>query len=65
MNFITPNWLFIVVVIAFLGTNFLGHGGCGGHGNHAPAGQQREPDNVNVAAGGDGAPAKHRHAGCH
>ncbi len=38
MDFISENWFFLLVLIAFMAMHMFGHGGHGGHGDHG------EPD---------------------
>ncbi len=61
MNFITQNWVFLALIVAFVGVHLFGHGGCGGHSNHSPAhnnGTKSESSGSNTAV-------KQSHAGCH
>lgn len=40
MDWLTENWFWVVVGIAFVAMHLFGHGGHGGHGNHD--GSQRD-----------------------
>lgn len=38
MEWLTENWFFVLLLVAFLGLHLFGHGhgGHGGHGSHDP-----------------------------
>jgi hypothetical protein len=72
MNWLLPNWTWIVVAIGFLFfLNRAGAGGCGmGHAHHAPDGLDHEGPQTNPGSTGNGARneagarREHRHRGC-
>lgn len=51
MTWLTENWFWILVFVAFVGLHMFGHGGHGGHGGgrrdehrgHRPSGRDDEP----------------------
>lgn len=47
MEWLTQNWFWVVVFVAFVAMHLFGHGGHGGHGGggyEGGHGQQRPPD---------------------
>ncbi len=34
MNWVSANWIWILIAVAFLGMHMFGHGGHGGHSGH-------------------------------
>lgn len=41
MDWLSQNWFFVLLLVAFVGMHLFGHGGHGGHG-------RREPDDNDV-----------------
>ena len=41
MEWLSENWVFLVVVIAMIAMHLFGHGGDGSHGGHGRDGQGR------------------------
>ena len=46
MEWLTANWLWILVFIAFVGMHMFGHGGHAGHGGHGGAGSKHGADDA-------------------
>lgn len=65
MAWLTENWFWILIFIAFIAMHMFGHGGHGGHGSHG--GGDREPSADGKEAGaaqsrsGDARPGGHQH----
>ncbi len=53
MEWLSENWVFILVFLAMMGMHLFGHGGHGGHGGHS---QSRNGDRDQDAPRG-----RHRH----
>lgn len=54
MDWLSQNWFFVLLLVAFVGMHLFGHGGHGGHGRREPPGEDRDD------ARGD-QPASRRH----
>ena len=62
MAWVTANWFWVLVFVAFIGMHLFGHGAHGGHGGHGGGNRQRSTDegdkdeernrNVNTRPGG-------------
>ena len=62
MEWVTANWFWVLIFIAFVAMHMFGHGGHSGHGGHGGGAQQRSgaegekddeaPDRVNTSSGG-------------
>jgi hypothetical protein len=59
MDWLSANWVWILIAIAFVGMHMFGHGGHGGHGGHDGDGERtsRGPS----AKPEEDRPAGHRH----
>lgn len=58
MVWLSQNWIWVLVFVAFIGLHMFGHGGHGGHDGHS--GRQQRPDagkDVNT----DGSQQQHHH----
>jgi hypothetical protein len=44
MAWLTANWIWVLIFIAFIGMHLVGHGGHGGHSGHGGGGRQRSRD---------------------
>ena len=62
MAWLTANWFWVVIFVAFVAMHLFGHGGHGGHSGHGEGDRQRSKDDgdtddargrrVNTGAGG-------------
>ena len=60
MDWLSQNWVWVLIGIAFIGLHFFGHGGHGGHGGNdasSTGAKGRRPDERDD----EEAPAGHRH----
>lgn len=57
MDWLSQNWFFVVLLVAFVGMHLIGHGGHGGHGEHR---RRESPGRDRDDAKGD-QPASRRH----
>ncbi|EMJ4931665.1 DUF2933 domain-containing protein [Pseudomonas aeruginosa] len=53
MEWLTQNWFWILIFVAFIAMHLFGHGGHGGHGSHGGAGRRPRDD--------DPPPSGHQH----
>lgn len=44
MAWLTANWFWVLIFIAFIAMHMFGHGGHGGHGDHGGDDRQRSRD---------------------
>ena len=44
MTWLTANWFWVFIFIAFIAMHLFGHGGHGGHSGHGGGDRQRSPD---------------------
>ena len=44
MAWLTANWFWVVIFVAFVAMHLFGHGGHGGHGGHRQGDRQRSKD---------------------
>lgn len=44
MQWLSENWVWVLVAIAFVAMHLFGHGGHGGHGRREEDDRQRAPD---------------------
>lgn len=44
MEWLSENWLFLLVAIGFIAMHAFGHGGHGGHGSHGGHGRRDKDD---------------------
>ena len=62
MEWLTANWFWVVIGVAFIAMHLFGHGGHGGHNGHSGGDRQRSRDErekdeaqgrvVNTSSGG-------------
>jgi hypothetical protein len=62
MTWLTANWFWVLIAVAFVAMHLFGHGGHSGHGGHREGDRQRSTDDrdtddargrrVNTGAGG-------------
>lgn len=62
MQWLSDNWFFVLLLLAFVGMHMFGHGGHGGHGGGCGPAHRDSHDGEDDA--GEGAPANHS-AGSH
>ena len=42
MDWLSQNWIWVLIFAAFIGMHLFGHGGCGGgHGGHGGGGEKQ------------------------
>lgn len=58
MEWLSDNWLWVLIGIAFIAMHMFGHGGHGGHGG---SGRRRETSRGSADGREEGAPPAHRH----
>jgi hypothetical protein len=59
MDWVSANWVWILIAIAFVAMHMFGHGGHGGHGSHG--GEDGNGGSGPSEKRKDGGPARHRH----
>ena len=42
MDWLSQNWFFVLLLVAFVGMHLFGHGGHGGHSRREPPGEDRD-----------------------
>lgn len=62
MDWLTENWVWVLVGAAFIGVHFFGHGGHGGHGGQREDGSSaKRKDDGSSAKPDEGSRGTHRH----
>ncbi len=65
MAWLTENWFWILIFIAFIAMHLFGHGGHGGHGSHGGGDRKRSADGKEddgaQSRGGDTTSGGHKH----
>lgn len=65
MDWLSENWVWVLVAIAFFALHIFGHGGHGGHGGHSTRSEGRRLDRKSGQDSAEGrdedAPIDHRH----
>ena len=51
MAWVTANWFWVLIFIAFIVMHMFGHGGHGGHSRHSGDNRQRSEDGKDEAQG--------------
>lgn len=64
MDWLSENWLWILIGVVFIAMHLFGHGGHGGHGRHGGSERDIGPSRHDPAKRpGANAPTAHRHEG--
>ena len=65
MDWLSQNWIWVIVLVAFVWMHLYGHGGghggCGGHGGHGGHKGDRERGSTEEEQAGKDGPQGHRH----
>ncbi|MGK2926251.1 MAG: DUF2933 domain-containing protein [Lysobacterales bacterium] len=61
MEWLTQNWFWILIFVAFIGMHMFGHGGHGGHAGHGRGGGGSREDASSRQAKGTPPSTGHQH----
>lgn len=62
MEWLSQNWVWVLIGVAFIAMHMFGHGGHGGHGGHADSGRDgRRKSHDSTERCDESVPPRHQH----